>query len=198
MGALLSGRRLSVLVTAAVLHGLLALPVQAAPGKRPTPVTGKPLSAPGLVLQQARPAAVATGCKTQRQRVKGVTFRGCHFPGKRADAPGTARAFLDTHGKALDLSVGNRDLELIEVKRGLASAHTRFRQKIAGYPVFQVFVSVHQGREGVVCKHYPEDLVGSVHADGEIWSAALWDTDRSIHTYRHRTVTLGCGAHSEW
>jgi len=150
MGALLSGRRLSVLVTAAVLHGLLALPVQAAPGKRPTPVTGKPLSAPGLVFQQVRPAAVATGCKTQRQRVKGVTFRGCHFPGKHADAPGTARAFLDTHGKALGLSAGSRDLELIEVKRGLASAHTRFRQMVAGYPVFQAFVSVHQGREGTV------------------------------------------------
>ena len=24
-------------------------------------------------------------------------------------------------------------------------------------------------------KHYPENLVGQVHADGEIWSAALWD-----------------------
>ncbi len=24
-------------------------------------------------------------------------------------------------------------------------------------------------------KHYPEDLVSQVHADGEIWSAALWD-----------------------
>ena len=24
-------------------------------------------------------------------------------------------------------------------------------------------------------KHYPEDLVGEVHADGEIWSRALWD-----------------------
>ena len=27
-------------------------------------------------------------------------------------------------------------------------------------------------------KHYPQDLVGEVHADGEIWSRALWD----IHT----------------
>jgi zinc metalloprotease ZmpB len=24
-------------------------------------------------------------------------------------------------------------------------------------------------------KHYPEDVVGEVHADGEIWSRALWD-----------------------
>ncbi|MEN8206369.1 MAG: M36 family metallopeptidase [Pseudomonadota bacterium] len=150
MGVLCSDRRFSLLVAAAVLHGLLAFPVQAAPGKRPVTMTGEPLPASGLVLEKAMPAAAATGCKTQRQRVNGVTFRGCHFPGKQADAPGTARAFLDAHGKALGLAAGSRDLELIEVKQGLASAHTRFRQKVAGYPVFQAYVSVHQGRDGTV------------------------------------------------
>ncbi len=34
-------------------------------------------------------------------------------------------------------------------------------------------------------KHYPEDLVGQVHDDGEIWSAALWD----IHNVLGRAVT---------
>jgi len=150
MGVLFSDHRLPVFVAAVVFHGLLSLPVQAAPGKSPIPVTGKPIPAPGLVLQETRPAAVATGCKTQRQRLNGITFRGCHFPGKQADAPSAARAFLNAHGKALGLSAGSRDLELIEVKRGLASAHSRFRQKVAGYPVFQAFVSVHQGREGTV------------------------------------------------
>ena len=29
-------------------------------------------------------------------------------------------------------------------------------------------------------KHYPEDLVGEVHADGEIWSRALWDIHKSL------------------
>ena len=28
-------------------------------------------------------------------------------------------------------------------------------------------------------KHYPEDLVGEVHADGEIWSRALWDIHKA-------------------
>jgi hypothetical protein len=29
-------------------------------------------------------------------------------------------------------------------------------------------------------KHYPEDLVGEVHADGEIWSRALWDIHQAL------------------
>jgi hypothetical protein len=29
-------------------------------------------------------------------------------------------------------------------------------------------------------KHYPEDVVGEVHADGEIWSRALWDIRRQL------------------
>src|SRR6476659_168746 len=29
-------------------------------------------------------------------------------------------------------------------------------------------------------KHYPKDLIGEVHADGEIWSRALWDIHKSL------------------
>ncbi|ULH16267.1 M36 family metallopeptidase [Deinococcus sp. KNUC1210] len=29
-------------------------------------------------------------------------------------------------------------------------------------------------------KHYPQDVVGEVHADGEIWSRALWDIRRAL------------------
>ena len=29
-------------------------------------------------------------------------------------------------------------------------------------------------------KHYPEDVVGEVHADGEIWSRALWDIRQTV------------------
>jgi zinc metalloprotease ZmpB len=29
-------------------------------------------------------------------------------------------------------------------------------------------------------KHYPKDLVGEVHADGEIWSRALWDIHKAL------------------
>ena len=44
-------------------------------------------------------------------------------------------------------------------------------------------------------KHYPEDLVGEVHADGEIWSRALWDIHRAgrqagRHDHHPRAVRL--------
>ncbi|MBA2552441.1 MAG: M36 family metallopeptidase [Geodermatophilaceae bacterium] len=39
-------------------------------------------------------------------------------------------------------------------------------------------------------KHYPEDLVGEVHDDGEIWSAALYDINRVIGRERADTAIL--------
>lgn len=38
--------------------------------------------------------------------------------------------------------------------------------------------------------HYPEDLVGEVHADGEIWSAALWSIRGSIGRIKADTTIL--------
>ncbi|MBI2877782.1 MAG: pre-peptidase C-terminal domain-containing protein [Candidatus Tectomicrobia bacterium] len=35
-------------------------------------------------------------------------------------------------------------------------------------------------REDGIKKHYPEDLVGEVHGDGEIWSGALWEIRRQL------------------
>jgi hypothetical protein len=37
---------------------------------------------------------------------------------------------------------------------------------------------------------YPEDLVGQVHADGRIWSRALWDLRRALGNVRADTVIL--------
>ena len=39
-------------------------------------------------------------------------------------------------------------------------------------------------------KHYPEDLVGRVHADGEIWSRALWDIRNPLGHVRADTLIL--------
>jgi Zn-dependent metalloprotease len=39
-------------------------------------------------------------------------------------------------------------------------------------------------------KHYPEDVVGEVHADGEIWSAALWQIRASIGATKADKVVL--------
>jgi hypothetical protein len=38
--------------------------------------------------------------------------------------------------------------------------------------------------------HYPGDLAGEVHFDGQIWSHALWDINRSIGNVRADTVIL--------
>ena len=39
-------------------------------------------------------------------------------------------------------------------------------------------------------KHYPEDIVGDVHDDGEIWSAALWQIRSAIGVGKTDTVVL--------
>src|SRR5262249_15868056 len=39
-------------------------------------------------------------------------------------------------------------------------------------------------------KHYPQDVVGEVHADGEIWSAALWQIRGSVGAAKADTLIL--------
>jgi hypothetical protein len=39
-------------------------------------------------------------------------------------------------------------------------------------------------------KHYPEDVVGEVHADGEIWSRALWDIRQSLGDTKASTLII--------
>jgi len=39
-------------------------------------------------------------------------------------------------------------------------------------------------------KHYPQDLVGEVHADGEIWSRALWDIRKALGHVKADTIIL--------
>jgi hypothetical protein len=39
-------------------------------------------------------------------------------------------------------------------------------------------------------KHYPEDVTGEVHADGEIWSRALWDIRNALGSKQADTIIL--------
>jgi hypothetical protein len=39
-------------------------------------------------------------------------------------------------------------------------------------------------------KHYPEDVVGEVHADGEIWSSALWAIRQALGDVRATTAIV--------
>ena len=49
------------------------------------------------------------------------------------------------------------------------------------------------GRRIDSAKHYPEDMTGEVHADGEIWSAVLWELAQGLG--RDRAVTLIIESH---
>jgi hypothetical protein len=131
----------------ALLLPLFVLPALAARPVEP----GAPISPP-MPVTEARvlPAPVDSGCGTQRISHRVRTFRGCSFPGARAQAENSARAFLNAHGKGLGLDKGGADLDLVEIRQGLASTHSRFRQRAAGLPVFQAHVSVHQGTDGSV------------------------------------------------
>lgn len=79
-----------------------------------------------------------------------TTFSDCRFQGIQADPETSARAFVDRFGAQLGLSRGSSDLQLIEVKHGLASSHSRFQQTYQGLPVFGGLVSVHQDKSGSV------------------------------------------------
>ncbi|NUS57043.1 MAG: bacillolysin, partial [Streptomycetaceae bacterium] len=39
-------------------------------------------------------------------------------------------------------------------------------------------------------KHYPEDVRGEVHADGEIWSRALWDIRQALGDSKASTLIV--------
>ncbi len=39
-------------------------------------------------------------------------------------------------------------------------------------------------------KHYPEDVIGEVHADGEIWSRALWDIRTAVGDTKASTLIV--------
>src|SRR5262249_46165542 len=39
-------------------------------------------------------------------------------------------------------------------------------------------------------KHYPADVAGEVHADGEIWSAALWQIRGALGSVKADVVIL--------
>jgi zinc metalloprotease ZmpB len=39
-------------------------------------------------------------------------------------------------------------------------------------------------------RHYPEDLTGAVHRDGQIWSRALWDIRNAVGHVKADTLIL--------
>ena len=79
------------------------------------------------------------------------SYLACSAAGSLEAPEETARHFLEQYSLALNMNAGSvAGLRTVQVKRGLASAHTRFEQTVNGRPVFGAWVSVHQGPAGEV------------------------------------------------
>jgi len=79
------------------------------------------------------------------------SYLACSAAGSLEAPEETARHFLEQYSFALNMNAGSvAGLRTVQVKRGLAGAHTRFEQTLNGRPVFGAWVSVHQGPAGEV------------------------------------------------
>ncbi len=77
-------------------------------------------------------------------------YRSCRYQGNLAQPELSARGFLKHYAGALGMEANLADVETVDTRRGLASAHTRFRQLHRGIPIFGARLSVHQGKNGSV------------------------------------------------
>ncbi len=79
------------------------------------------------------------------------SYRACSAGGSLDTPEQTARHFLEQYSPALKMGAeGVAGLRTVQIKRGLASAHTRFEQTVNRRPVFNAWLSVHQGPSGDV------------------------------------------------
>src|ERR671922_553026 len=101
------------------------------------------------LLIAASPASLgverAVPCKWVRTLAKTTTFAECNFAGTKSEPEASARNFINTYLGDLRMKRGSTELTRIEMRRGLGSQHTRFQQILGGHPVYNAYVSVHQG-----------------------------------------------------
>lgn len=90
----------------------------------------------------------AVPCKWVRTLAKTTTFAECNFAGTKSEPEASARNFINTYLGDLRMKRGSTELTRIEMRRGLGSQHTRFQQILSGHPVYNAYVSVHQGVDG--------------------------------------------------
>ena len=72
----------------------------------------------------------------------------------------SARDYLAELGETSDLQVESVDLELVEIKRGLASTVTRFRQTVHDIPVANAWVTTIQGPTGDFVQVHDQSFEG--------------------------------------
>ena len=94
-------------------------------------------------------AARAVPCKWVRTLAKTTIFAECNFPGTKSEPEASARNFINAYLGDLRMKRGSAaELAPIEMRRGLGSQHTRFQQILGGHPVYNAYMSVHQGVDG--------------------------------------------------
>jgi fungalysin metallopeptidase (M36)/fungalysin/thermolysin propeptide len=93
-------------------------------------------------------AETAVSCKWVRTSANTTTFAECNFPGTKSEPEASARNFINAYLGDLRMKQGSTELTHIEMRRGLGSQHTRFQQIFGGHPVYNAYVSVHQGIDG--------------------------------------------------
>lgn len=123
-----------------------------------------------FALAQAVPASDGSPCKTQstwKSWHETTTFSDCQFAGDRNTAAASGFELFEAHGAFLGLDP--TDLQLIEVKHGLASSHSRYRQMFQGRPVFGGLVSVHQRGDG---------SISHIHR-------RVFDIQRALYAHKH-------------
>lgn len=123
-----------------------------------------------------------------------TSYYGCSYAPTAAKGEAAAREFLAAHQATLGIEADASHLRLIEVKRGLASTHSRFIQVVDGIPVYMGWVSVHQGRNEQVhtlhTQYYSDLTVGSRVPTIAVADAVAIAADRAgVTTPRHEPRT---------
>jgi len=113
-------------------------------------LTAALLAAPICVVAADKGAS----CALLRSSAETRSLEGCNFPGIVSDPESSARRFIDAHLGELGMLQGSAELAHAETVRGLAGQHVRFRQILAGYPVYNAFVSVAQDEQGRIRRVY--------------------------------------------
>jgi hypothetical protein len=124
-------------------------------------------------------AARAVPCKWVRTLANITTFAECNFAGTKSEPEASARNFINTYLGDLRMKRGSTELAHIEMRRGLGSQHTRFQQILGGHPVYNAYVSVHQGVDGRIRR-----LHTSYKPDQRILGAAQAVITRASRVYR--------------
>jgi Zn-dependent metalloprotease len=120
----------------------------------------------------------AVPCKWVRTSAKTTIFAECNFPGTKSEPEASARNFINAYLGDLRMQRGSAELARIEMRRGLGSQHTRFQQILGGHPVYNAYVSVHQGVDGLIRR-----LHTSYKADQRILGASQAEITRAQAEY---------------